>query len=250
MGGSPAIRALVHQITHEIRCQYRDVRYTVLTLALPVLLYVLWGTINRADYRTLGRLGPIYVMVTVTAFGLIAAAVGEFSVRLSLERTKGWNRMVRATPLSRPLYFAAKLVSQLLGAVLTVAVLFFCARFFYHVNLDIGEWVGEAAWLILCTIPFLAIGFVIGMCGSAAQPVAAVALILFVTLGGMLETLGNMPPLLVAAASYLPALSVLDEGLRIAQGLTFRWREVEILLAYAVGASGVALALDLRSTRT
>jgi len=245
----PIIFPLYYQVLHELRCQYRDVRYSILTLALPVLLYVLADTINHSSFSTLGPQGPLYIMVALTSLGLIASAVGEVSVRLAQERSKGWNRMVRATPFPRHLYFVAKLLSQLIGSIVTVIILFCYGGLITHISLGITTWAALGGWLVLGTLPFLSIGILIGMLGSAAQPVAALGLMAFITLGGMVQTVGSLPPMVSHIAMMLPAFSVLDDGLRIAQGGPFQWSDVVLLLAYGLGSSALAVWLDTKTTR-
>ncbi len=237
------MNGLYYQVVNEIRTQYRDVRYIILTLLLPLIVYLLADTINRASYISLGNKWQIYLLVAMTSLGLMSTAIGEFSIRISTERSKGWTKMVRLTPLPRSHYLIAKLLSQVSLWIITVIVLFLVASVFLHIYLLPITWIQLAIWLILASSSFITWGFLIGMLGSATQPVATLTLLALAVIGGLIQPINGLP---IFISQSFPTFLILDNGLRIVEGLPFKWIDVIPLVIYSLITGGIAIMLDKR----
>ena len=97
--------------------------YSVSTVALPTMFYVLFGIvlgnhspINRGQTAT-------YTLSSMGSFGVIAAALFGFGVSVAMERGQGWLQVKRASPMPLAAYFFAKLSSAMVFSLIIVLVL-------------------------------------------------------------------------------------------------------------------------------
>ena len=80
------------------RLAYRNVRFLVLTVALPLLLFLLYANLYRGQDAGDGLTVVAYLMVSMASFGCIGAAINT-GARIAIERQVGWNRQLRLTAL-------------------------------------------------------------------------------------------------------------------------------------------------------
>ena len=95
------MKGLLAQWKADIVRTSRDERFFLLTLAMPVILYLVFtnGTAGTA-HRAGGAARSAYLMVSMAAFGILASSVNTLAVRLAAERQNGWTAFLRTTPLS------------------------------------------------------------------------------------------------------------------------------------------------------
>ena len=107
----------------ELRRTLRNRRTVVFTLLLPTGLFLAFSGSSSGGDQTVGA-GNVaaYVMVSMALYGaaLTTASAGS---SVALERSLGWSRQLRLTPLSPVAYVAVKATCALaLGAVAVTAV--------------------------------------------------------------------------------------------------------------------------------
>lgn len=188
----------------ELRRMLRNRRSAILTLGLPALLLLLFGT--QAEYRTMdaGR-GNVtfYVTVSMSLYGaMLATSSGGASV--AVERAQGWSRQLRMTPLRPVAYVLTKIVAAMtlgLASVLVVDVVGALSG----ASAEPWVWVatGVAAWL--GSSIFAAFGLFLGFVFPAENvmqvlgpgiAVLAFAGGLFMPLGdGVFATIAQLTPL-------------------------------------------------------
>jgi len=140
----------------------RNRRFFILALVFPVVLYFLIAGPNH-DVKSLGDTGisaPLYYMVGLISFGTMSAMLSS-GARIATERSVGWNRQLRITPLSARAYFRAKVVTAYLVAGLTIVVLYVCGATL-GVSLPAGRWLAMTGLLLIGLIPFAALGIAMG----------------------------------------------------------------------------------------
>ena len=69
----------------------------MLTIVFPVAFYLLFTRVLTGGAR-LGNDERAFLMVSMAAYGAIGAALSA-AVRVAMERTNGWTRQFRVTPL-------------------------------------------------------------------------------------------------------------------------------------------------------
>jgi ABC-2 type transport system permease protein len=164
----------------------RNRRVLIFSLAFPVTLYLLIAGPNRSEHN-LGGTGisaPLYFMIGLAAFGAMNAVLSS-AARISAERTAGWNRQLRITPLTPRQYFRAKVATSYLLALVSLVALYIAGASL-GVHLSAGNWV-HMTWLILIgLIPFAALGILMGhlLTSDSVGPAIGGTTALFAFLGG------------------------------------------------------------------
>jgi ABC-2 type transport system permease protein len=146
----------------ELRRMLRNVRLMVLSLGFPLVLYLVVAMPGR-DVQDLGGSGislPLYFMVGLVAFGAMMAQIST-GARIATERTTGWTRQLRVTPLSARAYLCAKVLTGYVMAGLTIATLY-AAGVALGVGLPLQVWVEMTALLGVGLLPFAALGVLLG----------------------------------------------------------------------------------------
>jgi len=146
----------------ELRRTLRNKRFMILALGFPLVLYFMIALPNR-HVHSLGGTGisaPLYLMVGLVTFGTMNAVLGA-GARIAAERSAGWNRQLRLTPLSTRTYFRTKVLTGYMLALLTIALLY-ASGTLLGVRLTAGEWVRMTVLILIGLIPFAALGILYG----------------------------------------------------------------------------------------
>jgi ABC-2 type transport system permease protein len=189
----------------ELRRLLRNRRTVVFTLVMPAVFFEIFGT--ASGYRTTSvGVGNVtaYIMVSMAVYGAMLACTSA-GAAVSLERTAGWSRQLRLTPLRPLAYVATKLVVAMVLGLAAVTVVF-AAGLEAHAHLPLRVLLesGLIAWL--GSLVFAAFGLFMGYLLPAENvmqvlgPVMAVLAFaggLFVPLqaGSTFATLSQLTPL-------------------------------------------------------
>jgi ABC-2 type transport system permease protein len=189
----------------EVLRSFRNRRFLILSLTFPLVLYLVIAGGNRHQHFD-GAAFPLYFMTGMAALGTMSAVISSGAV-IAAERSVGWTRQMRITPLTTRSYFAAKVVSGYLRAVLTIAVLCLAGTAL-GVRLSSEEWLTLIGLLLVGLIPFTVLGIVLGHLLPADSVAVAVGGIvtLFALLGGayafLLAKSGPLFQIMKAMPSY------------------------------------------------
>jgi ABC-2 type transport system permease protein len=140
----------------------RNRRFFILSLGFPVVLYFLIASPQRHNHSVggTGVSAPLYFMVGMVSFGTMSGMLSA-GARIAAERAVGWNRQLRISPLSTRAYLRAKILTAYMMAVLTIATLYICGAAL-GVSLPAGEWLRMTVLILICLIPFAALGIAVG----------------------------------------------------------------------------------------
>lgn len=141
---------------------FRNRRMLVFSLGFPLVLYFMIAAPNRHEHD-IGGTGislPLYYMVGLVAFGAMTALISS-GARIASERTDGWTRQLRITPLSTGAYFRAKVLTGYTMAILTIALLY-GSGVSLGVSLPAGRWLEMTGLILIALVPFAALGIVLG----------------------------------------------------------------------------------------
>jgi ABC-2 type transport system permease protein len=186
----------------EARRATRNGRFVIFSIAFPVLLFLLYvGIWSQGNKAIVGIL-----MVNMTAFGALSAALFAGS-RVALERSVGWQRQLRLTPLSGAGYLTAKGITGMLLALPAVILVPLVGVVAEGVSLDAGGWVRVTIGIWLAVIPFALIGLLIGQIGTpdSMQPIMSLTMMTMSMLGGVFIPIDTMPDWLLKIARVLPS---------------------------------------------
>jgi ABC-2 type transport system permease protein len=192
-------------VRYEMLRTFRNRRFFLFSLGFPLVLYVLVAAPNRGvhDLGGSGIGAPLYLMIGLATLGTMNAVLGAGG-RIAVERTVGWTRHLRATPLRPRTYIVTKVLGGYLTATVTIAVLY-TAGIALGVRLSASEWLGMTGLLLVGLLPFsalaIALGHLVGV--DALGPAIGGTTGLLTFLGGAWFPLG--PGLLRDVAQALPS---------------------------------------------
>ncbi len=149
-------------LKYEILRAFRSRRFFLFSLGFPVVLYFAIAGPNRgvSNFAGTGISAPVYYMVGLASFGTIAAMLST-GVRIAGERSAGWNRQLRLTPLSPLVYFRTKVLASYLMAIFTI-VLLYASGISLGASLPAWEWLRMTFLLLIGLVPFAALGILFG----------------------------------------------------------------------------------------
>jgi ABC-2 type transport system permease protein len=157
-----AVSSALSYTRYELLRTIRNRRFFVLSLGFPFVLFFLIAGPQR-NVHNLGGSGipaPTYYMVGMVAFGTMGAML-SCGARIAAERAVGWNRQLRISPLTTRSYFRAKVITAYMMALLTMAVLFVSGASL-GVSMPASDWLEMTVLILLCLVPFAALGIAIG----------------------------------------------------------------------------------------
>ena len=174
-------------IRFELLRTVRNRRFFVLALGFPIVLYFLIAAPNR-NKDNLGGSGlsaPLYYMVGLAAFGAMNAML-SVGGRIATERTAGWNRQLRLTPLSSRDYFRAKILTGYMTAAAAL-ILLYVAGTTLGVRLGAHDWLTMTGLLLVGLIPFGALAILFGhlLTADAIGPAMGGLVAVLAVLGGV-----------------------------------------------------------------
>lgn len=204
---SPGLVALVFEQTRaEFLQNLRVPEFLVGIVAIPVMLFLMFGLPNVNDTLPEGTKVSTLMMLSFGAYGILSLAIFTFGVDIASERGRGWLTLMRATPLPAWVYFAAKLAMVALFGALTLLVLFGVGYLFAGVRLSLGGWLTTFGVLLAGALSFSTLGFALGY---LARPKAAstIANLIYLPLSfasGFFFPLSELPRVVQRLAPYLP----------------------------------------------
>ncbi|HEY3894640.1 MAG TPA: ABC transporter permease [Pseudonocardiaceae bacterium] len=124
----------------EVKRVVRGARFMIFTVVFPVVIYLIDTNLfggNGETYPDGVAIAPS-LMVRMAAFGAMSAALFT-GARVALERSSGWQRQLRLTPMSGSSYLLSKAVVSMLVALPTILLVTLVGVIFEHVRLSPGS---------------------------------------------------------------------------------------------------------------
>jgi ABC-2 type transport system permease protein len=229
----------------EIRRLGRNKRYTMFSLALPVVLYlVVAPSVKHAT--AYGVAYAAYYMVAMASFGAFSGALTGNAQRISQERKDGWVRQLRLTPLPANAYVVAKVIASMVTTVPAVVIVLALGRFVGGVHLAGWKWVaiGAAIWLGSMTFAALAVALGYRFDPDTVQPIALFVYLVMSVLGGMWFALTGF---LGKVGQVLPTYQIVKIGTDLIGSQSVPATAIITILAWFAGFIVLAV-ISVRST--
>lgn len=193
-------------LRYELIRTFRNRRFFIFSLVFPLVLYFVIAAPNRNEqsFAGTGISAPLYYMVGLVSFGTMTAVLASGG-RIAVERSVGWTRQLRITPLSTRSYFRAKIATGYGMALVSIAVLY-ASGLSLGVHMSGSDWLRMTALILVALIPFAAMGILLGhlLTADSVGPAIGGVTALFALLGGTWFpiTSGAMHAIAVALPSY------------------------------------------------
>jgi ABC-2 type transport system permease protein len=210
---SDILRAYLTEAKYESLRMLRMPSFSIPFLALPVLLYLLFGVVLFGN-ATRGDLNTARLLFTAfSAFGVIGPAMFGFGITVAIEREQGLLKFKRALPMPPAAYLLAKMFMAVLFAGIIMVSLIVPALTLGHLRLSVGQTIDILLTNLLGVLPFCAIGFYVGTLASGRSAPGFIHLIYqpMLYLSGLFFPLPNF---LRWAAPIWPAFYLDQLGLR------------------------------------
>jgi len=194
--------------------------YSLSTVMLPVMFYVLFGLLMGRQGRA-GQIGvSTYLMATYGTFGVMGASLFANGVGVASDRGLGWMQVKRASPMPPFAYFFAKFVVSMIFSSIIIVLLLTLGTLFGGVRTPTITALSLLATLVFGAIPFCAMGLAIGY---FAGPNSAPALVNMIYLplsfaSGLWFPIEALPKFLQNAATFLPPYHLAQLALQVVGG--------------------------------
>ncbi len=226
---------MVNQCKAECLRVFRNPYYIFWSLVMPLAFYVIFTRIANTDIAD-ARQWQAHYLMSMAAFSVMGSAIMTLGIRLVQERTQGWTTFMRLTPMPGSVYFFSKMFGQTMIHLFTILFIFIAGFLINGVSLALWQWLGCGLWIWLGSIPFLAIGTLVGTMKrtDTASGVSNMLYLLLAIGGGMWIPLDNMPVLIQHIGEWLPSYSFGNGAWSIVSGSGIQWMNAGILILYLI----------------
>jgi ABC-2 type transport system permease protein len=171
----------------ELRRLIRNRRTVIFTLVMPVVFFLLFGLDDAYATEDAGN-GNVaaFIMISMAVYGAMLATTST-GASVSIERSLGWSRQLRLTPLVPAAYIAVKLLMALVVAAASILAVFAAGILTHKAQMPTYLWLetGLIAWL--GSLVFAAFGLFMGyvLPGENVMQILGPVLALLAFLGGL-----------------------------------------------------------------
>jgi ABC-2 type transport system permease protein len=203
-------------VRYEVLRTIRNRRFLIFSLVFPLILFLTIAGAHR-HVRLDGIGFPLYYMTAMAAWGAMTSVISA-GARIAAERSEGWTRQLRITPLKTSTYFAAKILTGYMMGIFSIVVLALAGTLL-GVRLGAAGWLTMLGLLLVGLIPFAIMGIMLGHLISVDSLGPAIGGItaIFALLGGVFGPLVTSGALF-AVVKGLPSYWLVQAGKSAVQG--------------------------------
>src|SRR4051794_6560234 len=227
---------------------WRNPRFLFLVSVVPLLLYVVGVQRVRGAHATVhGLPAGVWFLTSSAVLGAMAASMSGSGARLGADRSSGWSRQLRVTPLSHRGWLVGRLLSTALVVVPAVAAVSVIALTYGRVRLGAGAWAQLSLTLLLGTVPIALLGLAISLVlkGESAGAAQTLGFLLLGLLGGVFSD-GVAEGWALTVARFTPTYYLLRASRSAVAGNAPHVADVTVLVLLAVGLAGLVMWLYRR----
>jgi len=200
----------------ELRRMWRSPSFLLYTVFLPLAFYLLFTNVTSLSQQD-RRLASLYVMISIGAYSAIGAGL-NYGATLINDRSTGWLRQLRLTPIRPAAVVSGKVATGTLLGLPPIVVLCLSAAVINQVRLGPAQWLAVVVLLWVGSIPFAVLGIGLGYACRSETAQAVNFLIYFgmAAMGGLWFPLSILPAWLQAVGRLTPAHAYADLSRRVA----------------------------------
>lgn len=202
-------------------------------------------TIESKGVRSLNLKYIDFLVPGIVAMMIMSNNLNGVAGQISSWRERGVLRRMQSTTLQAPTFIAGQITARLLLNGIQALIVLLIGSLIFHTQVN-GSWWLLILFIVLGTLAFMAIGFIIaGLAKSpeSAGPIAGVLSFPLMFLGGVFFPISSMPAGFQAVVKLLP-ISHLSTALRqvmnVGAGFGELWPQVALLGGWAIAAFIVA----------
>jgi len=219
---------------YELLRMVRNPGIAVPVLAMPLALYALFAFVIGGEWIAKDANAGTFLFVAFSLMAVTMPAVFGIGISLALEREMGLLRLKRAQPAPPTAWVIAKILAGLVLAVVAYTPIVILAVAAGKLALAPGQVVALSAALLLGTIPFTALGLMIGSLagGQAANGWALAAYLPGCYLSGMFFPL---PASMYWQAPIWPQFHVIQVAMHMADITKMQFEPVTVAIGTLLG---------------
>jgi ABC-2 type transport system permease protein len=203
-------------IRYEVLRTIRNRRFLIFSLIFPLILFLTIAGAHR-NVKLDGIGFPLYYMTGMAAWGAMTSVISA-GARIAQERSEGWTRQLRITPLKTSTYFVAKILTGYMMGIFSIVVLAFAGTLL-GVRLGVTGWLTMLGLLLVGLIPFAVMGIMLGhlITVDSLGPAIGGITAIFALLGGVFGPLVTSGPLFTVVKG-LPSYWLVQAGKSALEG--------------------------------
>ncbi len=242
----------------ELRTRLRTPDFAIGVIAIPVLLYAMFGLPNASSVLPGGTTVGLAMAVSISAYGVVSLAIFTFGEDVAKERGRGWFRTLGATPMPTWVALAGKTTNALVLGILVVVAIALLAVTVGGAQMPAASWLLLGATMLAGVLAFSTLGFAIAFV-ARPRTAAMIANLVFLPLAfmsGFFVPLGELPQVLREVAEFLPtfhfgqlAYGVVMPGADVEFWTGAETQPVWVHLAWVAGSAVILGAAALLGAR-
>jgi len=192
----------------EIRRLLRNRRTVLFTMVLPVFFFLLFGLnsdyANKPNDSGHGNVSA-FVMINLALYGAVLATTSGGAM-VAIERSAGWSRQLRITPLSGTAYVAVKMLTAMVLGLSSLTAVFVVGALTGKPGMPVWVWVTSALAVWLGSLVFAAFGLFMGylLPTENVMQLLSFVLVIFAFAGGLFIPISQYPHVVQEIAEYTP----------------------------------------------
>lgn len=170
-------RAYFTEAKYEFVRGLRIPGFSIPFLGLPVGLLLLFGVLLFGSAIRSDPVTGKFLFAAFSVLGVMGPGIFAFGMGVAVEREQGLLKLKRALPMPPAAYLLAKLFMSMLFGVIVMLTMILAALTVMRLPLSFGQSVNVALICILGSLPFCAIGLLLGVWTTARSAPAIVNLL-------------------------------------------------------------------------
>lgn len=230
----------------EVRRTLRDGRFVLGTVAMPVLMYLLFTNLgdNDGSWKTAS-------MVGMAAYGALGAAMNTAG-GVAEDRAIGWLRQLRITPMTPRQGVLGRALTGAVTVLPAIAAVMLAGGLINGVRMDAWKWPVIAVLLWLGSLPFTMLGLGNGyrMTSQAMGGVNMLSYLGLAVLGGLWFPVELFPRWLQHVSALTPTNRFAQIGRSVADGHLPSLVALAVLTGWLLVFGSYAVVSYRRAART
>ena len=243
---------IAHQARYDLRTFFRDPRARGLTLALPVLLLLLFGYIFRHEsfsYSGVSIAGDSYYLPRMITLGIAGCTLSQLVIVLVAKRESGALKRRRATPIRASVLIAGDVITSEVSAITISLVLGAVSWLVFGVHLTGIDAAAVLLTVVVGTAALCAVSYAIATwikSIDSAGPLVMLVMFALNAISGIYIPESLFPAWLRDAAQVLP-IRPLATAMQAAVdprtngGRQFAWSDLLVVIAWGIVGTLIAL---------
>ena len=209
----------------EVRRLLRNRRTMIIAIAMPVIFFLTFGRNSAYVHQSIGR-GNVtaFAMISTALFGAVFATANGGAM-VAVERSLGWTRQLRLTPISAAAYIAIKMLTSLTLAAGAVGAVYLIGLATHQTSMPAYLWVVTGVCVWTGSVLFSALGLFLGYSLPSENVTQLLSLVLMLCgfAGGLFIPVSHFPHLYATLAKYTPLYGLNGLVHYPLTGGTFTW---------------------------